>query len=85
MNKLGTVPLVRRIEYLETYLRGVKQGRLKDELEASLVNKKEDLEKEKNIALSRGRIARTKSSGAAYLLRYCYRLSRDLGMWWEIP
>jgi len=78
--RLGTVPLVRRIEYLETYLMGIKHGMSKEELEAALVDKKEELEQEKSIALGRGQASRAKSSGAAYLLRYCYRLSRDLGL-----
>ncbi len=79
-NRLGTVPLVRRIAYLETYLKGIKHGRSKEALEAALVDKKEEIELEKSIALGRGQASRAKSSGAAYLLRYCYRLSRDLGL-----
>ena len=71
---------MRRIEYLETYLTGIKHGLLKDELEAKLVDIKEELEMEKSIALGRGKASHAKNSGAAYLLRYCYRLSRDLGL-----
>ncbi len=78
--KLGTVPLVRRIEYLETYLFGVKEGYSKAELEELLIKKKEELETEKSIAVGRGQLTRARTSGAVYLLRYCYRLSRDLGL-----
>lgn len=78
--KLGTVPLVRRIEYLETYLFGVKEGYSNAELEEMLINKKEEHETEKSIAVGRGQLTRARTSGAVYLLRYCYRLSRDLGL-----
>ena len=78
--RLGVVPLVRRMEYLEAYLEGVREGKPKDELESSLVDKKEELEREKRVALGRGQVAGAKSKGAVYLLRYCFRLSRDLGL-----
>ena len=78
--KLGTVPLVRRIEYLETYLHGINEGYSKLELEELLIEKKEDLEREKSIAIGRGQLTRARTSGAVYLLRYCFRLSRDLGL-----
>jgi len=77
--KLGTVPLVRRIEYLETYLNGISEGYSKPELEELLIEKKEELEREKSIAIGRGQLTRARTTGAVYLLRYCFRLSRDLG------
>ena len=78
-SRLGSIPLVRRIEYLEVYLEGLVKRLSKSEMEASLMERKTGFEYEKNAALGRGAIQSKRNLQAPYLLRYCFRLSRDLG------
>jgi len=77
--RLGTVPLVRRIEYLEAYLVGVAKGLSQKEIEEALVEAKKSFEYKKNAALGRGVFQGKRRFKVFYLARHCFRLSRDLG------
>jgi hypothetical protein len=76
---LKAVPIVRRLEYLEVFMEGVK-GRLdRKELTLALGERKKSFEIEKDLALGRGNPRRKDITQANSLLKYCIRLSRDLG------
>lgn len=76
---LKAIPLVRRLEYLEVFLNGVKNRSEREELILALGEKKKAFEIEKDLALGRGNPNRKNITQANYLLKYCIRLSRDLG------
>jgi len=77
--KLGTIPLVRRLEYIVVYLEGVAKGLDKQIIQTELGRRKIEFEYDKNLALGRGNPRRPHIKKAEYLHRYCFRLSRDLG------
>ena len=76
---LRAVPIVRRLEYLEVFLKGVRERKDRKELILALGEKKKAFEIEKDLALGRGNPNRKDIKQANYLLKYCIRLSRDLG------
>ena len=76
---LKAVPIVRRLEYLEVFLKGVKNRLDRKELVLALGERKIAFEIEKDLALGRGNPHRKDITQANYLLKYCIRLSRDLG------
>lgn len=77
---LKAVPIVRRLEYLEVFLNGVKNRLDRKELILALGERKIAFEIEKDLALGRGNPHRKDITKANYLLKYCIRLSRDLGL-----
>jgi hypothetical protein len=76
---LRTIPVVRRVEYLDAFLDGVSKGWEKRELEAAIGERKKNFELEKNLALGRGKPYQKKITEAVRLQRYCLRLGKDLG------
>ncbi len=76
---LKAVPIVRRLEYLEVFLKGVKNRLDRKELIFALGERKIAFEIEKDLAVGRGNPNRKDIAKANYLLKYCIRLSRDLG------
>ena len=75
---LKSVPIVRRVEYLEAYLDGVNRGYEKRELEAAIGERKKAFEFEKNLALGRGKPFKKRITEAVRLQAFCLSLSRDL-------
>ena len=75
---LGAVPMVRRLEYLDVYLEGIRAGLKKGELETALGERKRAFEVEKDLALGRGKPHRKDIGQAGKLIEYCARLSREL-------
>ena len=76
--RLKAIPLVRRLEYLEVFLTGVKQGLQRKELMMSLGERKKAFEIEKDLALGRGNPHRKDITEATRLLKYCIKLARDM-------
>lgn len=77
--RLGTVPLIRRLEYLDIFLEGLDQGLTSQGLEDSLSERKRLFEEEKDLALGKSQLRRRALVKARYLNRYCSRLTRALG------
>jgi len=75
---LGSVPMVRRFEYLEVFLDGVYRGLGMRDLEAALGEQKKAFEVEKDLALGRGNPQRKDIKEAGKLVEYCLKLARDL-------
>lgn len=75
---LKAIPIVRRLEYLEIFLDGVRRGMERRELIAALGEKKKAFEIEKDLALGRGNPHRKDITEAKYLLKYCIKLARDI-------
>jgi len=75
---LGSVPMVRRFEYLEVFLNGVYKGLGMRDLEAALGEQKKAFEVEKDLALGRGKPQRKDIKEAGKLVEYCLRLAKDL-------
>ena len=75
---LKTIPVVRRVEYLEAFLDGVSKGFERSELEAAIGERKKAFELEKNLALGRGKPYQKKITEAVRLQENCLRLSKDL-------
>lgn len=78
MIRLGTIPLVRRLEYLDVYLGCVDRGMEKMDIEAALSERKKAFEVEKDLALGRGRPYYSTIAKAGKLIEHCLRLSRDM-------
>ncbi|MCL4436326.1 MAG: hypothetical protein M1503_03050 [Thaumarchaeota archaeon] len=76
---LKAIPMVRRLEYLEVFLKGVRDGLERKDLSAALGEQKKAFEIEKDIALGRGKPHRKDITQANKLLRSCIRLSCDFG------
>jgi hypothetical protein len=70
--------MVRRLEYLEVFLEGVKRGLGRKDLEAALGERKRAFEIEKDLALGRGKPHRKDIPEAGKLIEYCLKLSREL-------
>jgi len=81
---LKAVPIVRRLEYLEVFLNGVKNRLARKELILALGERKIAFEIEKDLAVGRGNPHRKDITQANYLLKYCIRLSRDLGFVYKV-
>jgi len=75
---LKAIPIVRRLEYLEVFLEGLKKGLEKRSLMAALGDRKKAFEIEKDLALGRGNPLRKDITEAPQLLKYCIKLARDL-------
>jgi hypothetical protein len=75
---LKAIPLVRRLEYLEVFLTGVKRGSQRKELMVALGERKKAFEIEKDLALGRGNPHRKDITEATRLLKYCIKLARDM-------
>jgi len=78
--RLGVVPLIRRLEYLDVFLEGVYQGLTSQGLEDALSDRKRLFEEEKDLALGKSQLRRKALVKARYLHRYCNRLARALGL-----
>jgi len=75
---LKAIPIVRRPEYLDAFLDGVRQGWERKELMATLGERKKAFEIEKDLALGRGNPHRKDISEAHSLLKHCVKLARDM-------
>src|SRR5665647_683635 len=75
---LKSIPMVRRLEYLETFLQGTREGFSRRELMESLGKRKKAFEIEKDLALGRGQPRRKDITQANRLTDHCVKLARSL-------
>ena len=75
---LKALPMVRRLEYLEVFLRGVRDKLDRNEINVALGERKKAFEIEKDLALGRGKPHRKDITQAKRLLKYCIRLTKEL-------
>jgi hypothetical protein len=75
---LKSIPMVRRLEYLETFLQGTREGLSRRELMESLGKRKQAFEIEKDLALGRGQPRRKDITQANRLTDHCVKLARSL-------
>ncbi len=73
--KLTKPPVVRRLNYINDYMEGVKKGLDKEELEERLVETKKRLETEKALAVGRGNPFSKNISKTSYLTYDCKRIT----------
>lgn len=76
--KLLKPPVVRRIEYINDYLIGVKQGLDEEELRVQLAETKKRLEREKSLAVGRGNPFRKGISRTSNLTYDCKRVTESM-------
>ncbi|MFH1180773.1 MAG: hypothetical protein V1710_10460 [Candidatus Bathyarchaeota archaeon] len=76
--KLLQPPVVRRLEYINDYLTGVKQGLDEDELQVQLAETKKRLEREKSLAVGRGNPYRKGITRTSSLTNYCRRVTESM-------
>jgi hypothetical protein len=76
---LKTIPMVRRLEYLDAFLNGVEQGLSREEILAALSERKKAFEIEKAIALGRGNPHRKDITRTKPLFKNCSELARKIG------
>lgn len=76
--KLVKPPVVRRIEYIIDYLKGVKEGLDREELEALLAETKKRLETEKALAVGRGTPFRKDIKRTSVLTYDCKRFTEKI-------
>jgi len=70
--------MVRRLEYLETFLQGTRKGISRRELMESLGERKKAFEIEKDLSLGRGRPRRKDITRADRLIDHCVKLARNM-------
>ena len=73
--KLTKPPVIRRLDYINNYLEGVKQGLDKEELEECLAETKKRLETEKALAVGRGNPFRKNINKTSNLTYDCKRIT----------
>ncbi len=73
--KLTKPPVVRRLDYINDYMEGVKKGLDKEELEERLVDTKKRLETEKALAVGRGNPFRKNINKTSNLTYDCKRIT----------
>ena len=71
--------MVRRLEYLEVFLESVRDKLGRNEMNVALGERKKAFEIEKDLALGRGNPHRKDIMRANSLLKYCIRLSKEMG------
>ena len=76
--RLKSLPVVRRIEYLNTYLKSIDLGYTQEEVEAELAEIKRGFEREKIMAVGRGNPYRKGIERTTRLATYCKSLSQHL-------
>ena len=76
--KLIKPPVVRRLEYINDYLIGVKQGLDEDELMVQLAETKKRLEREKSLAVGRGNPYRKGIARTSSLTYDCRRVTESM-------
>jgi len=82
--KLLNIPVVRRIEYLDDYLKSIEQGCYQDEIEEVLAERKRYFEREKILAVGRGNPYRKGIERTKRLAGHCRKLSKELGFTLEV-
>src|SRR5207244_3702192 len=75
-----SIPLVRRIEYLDEFLLGARDSGTMAGAEERLAAKKKFFELEKSKALGRGRPFMKKLEEAERLAEFCFTMTRQLGL-----
>lgn len=76
--KLKKPPVIRRLDYINDYLEGVKQGLDKEELEERLAETKKRLETEKALAVGRGNPFRKDIKKTSNLTYDCKRITASM-------
>jgi len=70
--------VVRRLEYIETYLESIEKGFSHEEIESELTERKRGFEREKIMAVGRGNPYRKGIERTARLAKQCQTLSKKL-------
>ena len=76
--KLTKPPVVRRIEYINSYLRGLKKGYDQEELRKTLAETKKQLETKKALAVGRGNPFRKDLKKTKHLTYECNRITKAM-------
>ena len=76
--KLTHIPVVRRLEYLDSYLQSIHDRLSQEELEVALADVKRGFEREKIMAVGRGNPYRKGIEKTSRLASYCKAFSKKL-------
>ena len=82
--RLLNLPVVRRIEYLDDFLKSIEQGCSREEIEEVLAERKRYFEREKILAVGRGNPYRKGIERTSRLAGHCRKISGELGLVMEL-